>query len=43
VDALAVRGDEGRGILRKALVSWKQALTQRCPNGGTRHYASSVI
>lgn len=25
VDALAVRGDEGRGILRKALVSWKRA------------------
>ena len=37
VDALAVRGDEGRGILRKALVSWKRALSQRCPNGGTRH------
>ena len=36
VDALAVRGDEGRGILRKALGSWKRALNQRCPNGGTR-------
>jgi hypothetical protein len=36
VDALAVRGDEGRGILRKALGSWKRALIQRCPNGGTR-------
>ena len=36
VDALAVRGDEGRGILRKALGSRKQAMIQRCPNGGTR-------
>ena len=26
VDALAVRGEEGRGILRKALGSWKRAL-----------------
>ena len=43
VDALAVRGDEGRGILRKALGSWKQALIQRCPNGGTRLYESIVI
>ena len=42
VDALAVRGDEGRGILRKALGSWKQALIQRCPNGGTRLYESRV-
>ena len=37
VDALAVRGDEGRGILRKASGSWKQAIIRRCPNGGTRH------
>jgi hypothetical protein len=36
VDALAVRGDEGRGILRKAMGSWKRALIHRCPNGGTR-------
>ncbi|KTD43804.1 hypothetical protein Loak_0354 [Legionella oakridgensis] len=36
VDALAVRGEEGRGILRKALGSWKRALIRRCPNGGTR-------
>ena len=43
VDALAVRGDEGRGILRKALGSWKQALIQRCPNGETRLYVSKVI
>ena len=43
VDALAVRGDEGRGILRKALGSWKQALIQRCPNGGTRPDVNQVI
>jgi hypothetical protein len=36
VDALAVRGEEGRGILRKALESWKRALTQGYPNGGTQ-------
>ena len=43
VDALAVRGDEGRGILRKAMGSWKRALIHRCPNGGTRLYVSTVI
>ena len=42
VDALAVRGDEGRGILRKALGSWKQALIQRCPNGETRPCVNGV-
>ena len=36
MDALAPTGDEGRGKLRKALVSRKQTLTQRCPNGGTQ-------
>ncbi|HAT1776600.1 TPA: hypothetical protein I8028_002907, partial [Legionella pneumophila] len=36
VDALAVRGEEGRGILRKAMGSWKRAMSHRCPNGGTR-------
>jgi hypothetical protein len=35
VDALAPEGDEGRGKLRKAPVSRKQALTRRCPNGET--------
>jgi hypothetical protein len=43
VDALAVRGEEGRGILRKALGSWKRAIIQRCPNGETRRYVSIVI
>jgi hypothetical protein len=35
VDALAETGDEGRGKLRKASVSRKQALTRGCPNGAT--------
>jgi len=41
-DALAVRGDEGRGTLRKALGSWEQAVIQRCPNGGTQPYENRV-
>ena len=41
VDALAVRGDEGRGILRKVMGSWKQAVIHKCPNGGTRLYLYS--
>jgi hypothetical protein len=36
VDALAQRGDEGRGKLRKASGSRKQALIRRSPNGATR-------
>jgi hypothetical protein len=36
VDALAVRGEEGRVILRKAVGSWNRALSHRYPNGGTR-------
>ena len=37
MDALAVRGDEGRWSLRKALVRWQPTvITQRCPNGGTQ-------
>ena len=35
VDALAPRGDEGRGTLRKASGSCEQALIRRCPNGET--------
>ncbi len=35
VDALAPRGDEGRGTLRKGLGSREQALIQTCPNGET--------
>ena len=35
VDALAVRGDERRGSLRKAPGSWQQALIRRCLNGET--------
>ena len=37
VDALTVRGDEGRTRLRKALGSRQEALIQRFPNGTTRH------
>ena len=37
VDALALRDDEGRGKLRKAMGSCKRALIHRCPNGGTRY------
>ena len=36
VDALALRDDEGRGKLRKATGSRKQALIRRYPNGATR-------
>ena len=35
VDALAEVGDEGRGKLRKASESRKQALTRGFPNGET--------
>ena len=35
-DALASRGDERRGKLRKAPGICKQELIRRCPNGGTR-------
>jgi hypothetical protein len=35
VDALAPRGDEGRGTLRKALGSREQALIRGSPNGAT--------
>ena len=33
VDALASRGDEGRGTLRKAMGSCEQALIRGYPNG----------
>jgi hypothetical protein len=36
VDALAPEDDEGRGKLRKASVSRKQALTRGYPNGETQ-------
>jgi hypothetical protein len=35
VDALAARGDEGRGTLRKVMGSREQALIHECPNGET--------
>ena len=36
MDAQAPSADEGRGKLRKATVSRKQAETRRYPNGETR-------
>src|SRR3546814_8250341 len=41
VDALALRGDEGRGTLRKASGSCEQALIRRCPNGETHSFGRS--
>ena len=35
-DALALRGDEGRGKLRKASGRCKLPLIRRSPNGATR-------
>ena len=35
-DALAPYADEGRGKLRKAASSRKQAMIRGCPNGETR-------
>jgi hypothetical protein len=40
VDALVQRGDEGRGELRNASGSCKQALIRGYPNGETRHTSS---
>jgi len=37
VDALTVRGDEGRTRLRKATGSCQETLIRRFPNGTTRH------
>ena len=42
VDALAEVGDEGRGKLRKASESRKQASIRGCPNGET-HYGKTVV
>ena len=39
-DALALGAEEGRGKLRKAVGSRKQALIRRCPNGAIRHEKS---
>ena len=39
-NALALGADEGRGKLRKAVGSRKQALIRRCPNGAIRHEKS---
>ena len=36
-NALASGDEEGRGKLRKAVISRKQAMSHRYPNGETRH------
>ena len=36
-DALALRGYEGRGKLRKATGKCKRLLIRRCPNGATQY------
>lgn len=36
VDALALKGDEGRANLRKATGSRLETLIRRCPNGATQ-------
>ena len=41
-DALALGGDEGRGKLRKATGSCKQALIRGCPNGETYHVEDMI-
>ncbi len=38
VDALAIRGDEGRERLRKVRASCQYALTPECPNGETQSF-----
>lgn len=43
VDALAQVADEGRGKLRKATVSCKQALTRGFPNGVTQSELCRII
>ncbi len=42
VDALAIRGEEGRGTLRKVTGSCEQALIRKCPNGET-HLVRGII
>ena len=42
VDALALRGDEGRGTLRKVTGSREQALIRESPNGAT-HPATGIV
>ena len=43
VDALALRGEEGRDYRRYATGSWKQALIRGSPNGETRQGSCPVI
>jgi len=42
VDALALRGDEGRGTLRKGSGNREQVLIRTYPNGATQYQSSEV-
>ena len=42
VDALAIRGEEGRGTLRKVMGRWEQSVIREYPNGGT-HRVIGII
>ena len=43
VDALALRTDEGRGKLRKAMGRGKHSLIHRSPNGATHMVEDHVL
>ena len=43
VNALAIRGDEGRGTLRKAPGRREHPLIRRCPNGETHPFRVSCV
>lgn len=34
---MAIRGEEGRGTLRKVTGRREQSMIRECPNGGTHH------
>ena len=43
VDALALRGEEGRGKLRKARGIGTHELIPRCPNGATQYIEDVLL
>ena len=43
VDALTVRGDEGRARLRKVTGSCQEALIRKSPNGATQYIVMCII
>jgi hypothetical protein len=40
---LALRGEEGRGKLRKAVVRGTHSVTHRCPNGATHPLKTETV